>query len=55
MTTEAKSKLETYCRERLIKTGKYSPEQIDYLVGIVLSLKFLKTEASIDAFIAASK
>lgn len=53
MTTEVKSKLETYAKSEMAKTGKFTPEEIDKVVNTILQL--FTTEEQVDAFIKASQ
>lgn len=54
MTTEAKSKLESYIRETMLKTGRFTEKDINEMVQYILSLSFIKTESDVNAFIIAA-
>ena len=55
MTTEVKSKLETYAREQLVKTGRFSESEIVSIIETLKSLKCLSSEDAVNAFIKASQ
>lgn len=48
-------RLETYAREQMKKTGKFSEKDIDEVIKTILSSKLLSSEESVNAFIKASQ